>query len=52
MTKFTITADKITDMFIKSLMPIMRQATNELFMQIQLFSPVRTGKYISQHRNI
>ena len=52
MTSFSLTADKIAKMFLKDAMPKLTTGLNELFMGIQILSPVSTCKYISQHRNI
>ena len=51
-TSFTLTADRIVKLTLEAVKPKVERATNELYMQIRMLSPVRTGVYISGHRNM
>jgi hypothetical protein len=51
-TSFTLTADRIIDITLQGIKPQVEKATNALYMAIRMNSPVRTGKFLGQNRNM
>lgn len=51
-TSFTLTAERITKLTLDKLKPVVARYTNELYLAIRMYSPVRSGVYISGHRNM
>lgn len=51
-TSFTLTADRIIKITLQGIKPQVERATNALYMAIRMNSPVRTGTFLSQNRNM
>ena len=51
MTKYELNIESLKWKLLKSVVPVVKQLTDELYLEIQTNSPVDTGTYLWQHRN-
>lgn len=51
MTKYELNIDSLKNKLLKSVVPVVKWIVDELYLEIQINSPVDTWTYLSQHRN-